>query len=250
MDEKYNKTAVFIANAIRKFGGFSDTSIVKVMDFGCGSGHLVQALSNIGFDAYGCDIATCWTDDPFTSERLRTISLIPYQLPYKTNTFDIIISTSVLEHAQNKEECFLEIHRVLKVGGYAMHLYPGKWHLPYEPHIFIPLVNYFWPYCPKWWLALWALLGKRNDFQHNMTWRKIYESNLKYCQEGLSYWSTKQYRKLSMKVFGNCTWPMQFYIVHGYGGLARLCKRLPFKELTGILSREMRTSFLVQQKME
>jgi len=47
-----------------------------------------------------------------TVERLATISLTPYRLPYESDTLDVVVSTSVLEHAQNKEELFLEIHRV------------------------------------------------------------------------------------------------------------------------------------------
>jgi hypothetical protein len=43
-------------------------------------------------------------------------------------------------------------------------------------------------------------------------------------------------------------WPMAFYIIHGHGGFARLCRRLPMRGFWGALSRECRMGFLVQRK--
>ena len=249
MPEDINKVAAFIEAAIEELGAFNPAAPAKVMDFGCGRGQLVHALSKLGFDTYGCDITAYWLGDHLPiSEGLSTISLSPYRLPFDENTFDFVISTSVLEHAQNKEDCFREIHRVLRPGGYSMHLYPGKWYLPYEPHIYVPLANYFWPHCPKWWLGLWALLGVRNEFQQDQPWQAVAAVNNRYCQEGLSYWTTRQYQELSLKVFGNCHWPMQFYIDNASGGFARIFKRFPFKAVSGALSRETRMGFMIQQK--
>lgn len=71
-----------------------------------------------------------------------------------------------------------------------MHLLSGKWYLPTEPHIYVPLVNFFWRHCPKWWLSMWALLGRRNSYQANMGWREVASMNMAYCQTGLFYIST------------------------------------------------------------
>ena len=123
-----------------------------------------------------------------------------------------------MEHARNKEEALSEIWRVLKVGGHAMHLFPSKWYLPVEPHIFVPLVNFFWPKCPKWWLALWAILGVRNEFQGVKSWKEVTEDNYAYCRQGLSYWSNRKFQAVSLKIFGNCLAPMEFYLRNGFGG--------------------------------
>jgi len=249
MQNDYNNTATFIEIAIRELGGFDCPSRTKVLDFGCGMGHLVGALLLLDFDAYGCDIKGYESkDQTVPMERLSTISLNPYTLPFKENTFDVVVSTSVLEHAQNKRGCFQEIHRVIRSGGFSMHLYPGKWYLPYEPHIYVPLANYFWPKCPKWWFGIWALLGVRNKFQRNKNWKEVLKLNQKYYQNKLSYWSSSQYYKLSLDIFGNCFWPMQFYIKNSHGGYARIFRRLPFTKFFGLLSRELRMGFMVQQK--
>ncbi len=243
-------SAAFFEAAINELAGWGGRpTIAKVMDFGCGRGQLVQALCQRGFDAYGCDISAYWAEDQCAiSHRLSTICRSPYVLPFDDNTFDVVISTQVLEHAQNKEECFQEIYRILRHGGYSMHIYPWKWYLPYEPHIYVPLMNYFWPYCPIWWLKLWAILGVHNEFQHNLSWRAIVALNHEYCREGLSYWTTGHYEKLSLNIFGNFDWPVQFYVDNAYGGFARFFKRLPFKALSGKLGRETREAFLIQQK--
>jgi SAM-dependent methyltransferase len=222
-----------------------------VLDFGCGSGRLVQCLLSLGYNAYGCDITPYWRETSHADvERLATLSFAPYRLPFEDNTFDVVVSTSVLEHAQNKEELFSEIYRILKVGGYAMHLFPGKWYLPVEPHIYVPLVNFFWPKCPKWWLALWAFLGVRNEFQCDKSWKEVIKLNSEYCMHGLSYWSNRKYRKLSLKIFKNYSAPMDFYVKNGYGSFAKLLRRVPFQRLSGWIAGEIRMNFIVSRKLK
>lgn len=244
------KTAIFFWTAMKEIGALGQPSCVKVLDFGCGSGTLVHCFLALGFDAYGCDIEPYWQETSHADiERLTTIALTPYRLPFEDNTFDVVVSTSVMEHAQNKEEALSEIWRVLKVGGHAMHLFPSKWYLPVEPHIFVPLVNFFWPKCPKWWLALWAILGVRNEFQQDKSWKEVTEDNYTYCRQGLSYWSNRKFQALSLKVFGNCLAPMEFYLRNGYGGCAKLFRRFPFQGLSGWVAGEIRMFFTVSRKL-
>lgn len=250
MDE-YFETARFFDLAIADIGGLvpkvkGGRRSIRVLDFGCGTGRLAGDLSKIGYDAYGCDIiAAPEGRDP---DHFRQIQRAPYRLPFDDNSFDVIISTSVLEHARNPEEYFPEIHRLLKVGGVSMHLLPGKWYLPYEPHILVPLANWFYPNCPTWWFAMWTLMGQRAGSEKGMTWREATRSYRKYYDTGLFYMTTAQYQMHSRRVFGNYEWPMEFYIAHAHGGLARLFRKLPFRKLWGWVSREFRMGLLVQRK--
>ncbi len=248
MDDVYVRTGAFIEFAVKRFTEKSP-SHARILDVGCGSAQMVAVLLRLGFDAYGCDIAKYWSPNPPVGEdRLSTISLAPYQLPFDESAFDLVLSTSVLEHVQNKEECFREIHRVLRPGGYALHFYPSKWYLPLEPHIFVPLANYFWPNCPRWWLGFWALIGIRNEFQKGKRWKEVLELNHKYYGEGLSYWSNRQYRALSLKVFGNCSWPMHLFVQQFPRKLTRVLRWLPFNGLVALSAKAFRTNFMVQQK--
>ena len=85
---------------------------------------MVEALGRLGFDSYGCDVFRSWPQAGSSSGKLRRICMDPYRLPFADNSFEVVVSTSLLEHAQNKAECFREIHRVLTPHGYAMHIFP------------------------------------------------------------------------------------------------------------------------------
>ena len=241
--------SVFLDKSLRMLCGVAPTARGRVLDFGCGAGDIVQALLPYGYDVHGCDIKPTWEPDGELGEqRLRAILQDPYRLPFEDDSFDAVYSWTVLEHAHNKEECFREIRRVLRPGGYALHIFPSKWYLPREPHSLVPLLNFFWPHCPRWWLALWAILGIRNSYQQGHTWRHVVEGNTKFFTERASYWTNRRIRALSVEVFGNYASPMRFYIEHGYGGFPRAARRLPFKTLSGWVSAQFRMNLILQQK--
>lgn len=224
----------------------------RVLDFGCGAGALVRSMRALGYDAHGCDTWGQYAVKAPDDTSLREIEMNPYRVPYEDGFFDVVVSTSVFEHAQNKEECFREIHRVLKPGGVAMHVVPGKWYLPTEPHIYVPLVSWIWPNVPRWWLGLWAWLGVRNEYQTGKPWREVLELNAAFCDRGLSYWSTSRYREVSDGIFGRHEYPMRWWIEEGGGGFNRLIQRLPrfLWGAAGVIAREFRMGVLVQHKVK
>ena len=203
-----------------------------VLDFGCGEGRLVDLLREHGLDAFGADFDLV----PDGIVHRSTITTSPYRLPFDDASFDAVVSTSVLEHAQNTEECFREIHRVLKPGGLALHLFPGKWYLPTEPHLYVPFVSWLWPRVPRGWLALWARAGVRNEDQADLDPATVVERNAEYIRSRLCYLTTRRHTTLSRRVFGNAEWPMRYYIDNAPGGVCRLARRLPFRGLSGLVS--------------
>lgn len=221
-----------------------------VLDFGCGKGGLVHEFEKAGFSAFGCDVSPYWerNTELKSKDNFKTISLSPYKLPYPDGYFAAVVSTSVLEHCLTTEESFMEIKRVLRPGGISAHFYPGKWYLPHEPHIYVPLLNFFYPYIPKWWLWLFALLGVRNEFQQGFSAAETVEANIKFCNTRMIYKTKSAYRRLSLKIFGNCEFPMRLYIDHASGGYAKLARRLPFKGFTEWLSSQIRMAIIVQRK--
>ena len=237
-------TAHFFIRAARELAGLDHTDGLDILDFGCGGGDLVRALRDLGLNARGCDFSA----NLGTGEGLSPIPADHYRLPYVDELFDLVISTSVFEHAQRTEESMTEIHRVLRPGGVAMHEFPSKWYLPVEPHILVPLVNWLWPLPQGPWLALWAVAGIRNQFQKGLSWQEVTRLNATYVREGLSYRTTRHYSAVSDRVFGNHAWPMRFFISYSPGGAAALARRMPLKSLSGRLIREFRASFLVQRK--
>ena len=104
-------TARFFDLAIKHVAGIrAPREHISILDFGSGSGRIAKELTKIGYDVYGCDIIPPPADtDP---KRSRQIQQSPYRLPYRDEMFDIVMSTSVLEHARNPEEYMPEIRRV------------------------------------------------------------------------------------------------------------------------------------------
>jgi SAM-dependent methyltransferase len=244
-DQNIADAAGFFDSLLRRLGGHGP---LRVLDFGCGTGALVGDLRARGYEAYGCDTWHLYDIKPPSDERLREIGRDPYRIPFDSGYFDAVVSTSVFEHAQNKEECFEEIYRVLKPNGHAIHIFPAKWYLPTEAHMYVPLVSWLWPHVPKWWLSLWALLGVRNEFQQGKSWREVRDLNYQFCQRGLSYWSTRRYRQVSDRIFGESLFPMELFVLQPGGGFNALTRRVPFKKLMGLVSREFRMTVLLQHK--
>src|SRR5437773_12053615 len=92
---------------LRAFAKFVSTEIPspQVLDLGCGQGALVEQLYKLSVDVNGCD----FPNQLGSGARLRPIEL-PYRLPFADQTFDIVLSTSVLEHVVGDlETCFREI---------------------------------------------------------------------------------------------------------------------------------------------
>lgn len=94
---------------------------LKVIDVGCGTGHLLLALSNRlqkPLRLYGLDFSD--------SAIRRSRRLVPsvefvvasvYEIPYPDDNFDMVTCTETLEHLQRPEDALQEMFRVLKPGG-------------------------------------------------------------------------------------------------------------------------------------
>ena len=240
------RDADFLTAALRDLCGAGPGT--RLLDLGCGAGEMVSRLRQLGFDAWGCDSREFITRFK-GGEHLLDITPSPYRLPAEDNSFDVVISSSVLEHAQNKEEVFREIHRILKPGGVTMHLFPGKYYLPAEPHIYVPLVSWFWPHVPKWWLALWSIAGIRNEFQQGYGWREALAENVRYCKAGLSYWPHRRYKRTVKAIFGNTHFPDDYFIRKAHGGSARLARKIPIPhKISGWLVARTRMGILLATK--
>lgn len=101
-------------NAVRKYLGKGPR---RAVDIGCGSGYLLAALKEEGFDCLGID---------FNPEMYRIVSEI-HGIPARTATlaelvsenqkFDLIVSSHVLEHMENPLQTLKEIRMLLDRSG-------------------------------------------------------------------------------------------------------------------------------------
>ena len=95
----------------------------QVLDVGCGKGHLVKALSELGVDAVGIDL------NPNAAEvavvpRVRTMSAA--SLEFGDGTFEAVVSFHAIEHIPPIEEALREMARVVKREGKVLLVYPAE----------------------------------------------------------------------------------------------------------------------------
>jgi SAM-dependent methyltransferase len=247
--ELRDRDKIFIAAILQERFHIAPSADRTVVDLGCGKGGMVAHLSELGYDARGCDLNAAWEEEASAPrERLALIRESPYRLPYQDESVDAVFSTSVLEHARNTEEVHREVFRILKPAGVSFHYFPSKWYLPHEPHIRIPLLNWFWPRCPRWWISLWLWLRVLRIPRLTPDRKGLLERYCEFCRTDVTYLSNRVHRRLAMRVFGNHGSLMDFYVQRADGGFARFARRLPLRRVGMWLGATFRMNLVYQRK--
>lgn len=98
---------------------------LEILDLGCGSKPYQQLFEGKIKTYVGLD---------FNKDLNSDIIGIGEYLPFKSNKFDVIISTQVLEHVDDPSKVIDEIHRVIKKGGFIILSTHGIWfkHTPQD----------------------------------------------------------------------------------------------------------------------
>lgn len=122
----------------------------RILDIGCGIGAYVRAFRERSNDVVGVDI-----DEERVREGGRTLPnlmlAVGEHLPFRDNTFDVILLNEVIEHVNDDGRTLSEACRVTRPGGHVFIYAPNRF-FPFETHgIYvgrryrfgnIPLVNY------------------------------------------------------------------------------------------------------------
>lgn len=94
----------------------------KILEVGCGNGYYLNLLNNLkyNFDLVGIDTDKLALADAKKFINDKTVKLIltdASDLPFKSNTFDKVIMSEVIEHVESEGRVLSEIYRVLKPKG-------------------------------------------------------------------------------------------------------------------------------------
>lgn len=128
-----------------------DRESIKVLDYGCGNGILVEAMRKVGVDCYGVDLwgegvgyspevySTVKETCSFKSGFIKRLS-DNCEIPFPEHYFDVVISNQVFEHIKEKGVAFANISKILKKNGIMLHHFPTKEYI-WEGHMHIPFVH-------------------------------------------------------------------------------------------------------------
>lgn len=95
----------------------------KALDFGCGGGLMLPALSEKYGRVVGIDLDIADASRLVKKFNLKNVKLLKAdanKCPFRKGSFDVVVSSSVLEHFKNLDRPVSEIHRILKRGGSAV----------------------------------------------------------------------------------------------------------------------------------
>ncbi len=139
----YNKFLKVIINFSKNY---SDNQSLKILDWGCGKGELIEYLNNNNFDCFGVEINKLKLQSNIQkkNDNDKKIFLInsDNKTNFDSNYFDIILTNQVIEHIDNKDSFLLEINRILKKGGISYNILPAKYRIN-EVHLKMPFVHWF-----------------------------------------------------------------------------------------------------------
>ncbi len=112
----------------KAFEFIHESKFERVLDIGFGSGVFFPQLSTLSQELYGVDINPNIPEVKSMLE-LENISVALYKssvlsLPFQDESFDCVVSISMLEHIHKLDIAVYEIWRVLKKGGCAVLGYP------------------------------------------------------------------------------------------------------------------------------
>lgn len=121
---------------------------LRVLDFGCGAGQLVDAARAAGLDMVGADVFYGGSEARAEAQRAGRLGATVHEicegrLPFADGHFGLVVNNQVLEHVEDLDAALDEVARVLAPGGVLLSLFPSRdvWR---EGHIGIPFAHR-WP---------------------------------------------------------------------------------------------------------
>ena len=123
----YQRQVRFLVDAVRHLLNKAPAD-VRVLDWGCGKGHISYLLRRAGFRVTACDVSAAADDSAFgqatpiiAEQGIEVVPLAdPMALPIADASFDVVLSMGVLEHVADDAASLRELRRIVKPHGLCM----------------------------------------------------------------------------------------------------------------------------------
>jgi len=114
-----------------------------VLDAGCGYGAFSVELAKNKCKLVSCDLIFELTSKTVKKTKESGVVADAFLLPFLDNSFDIVVSSEMIEHTPNPEYVICELIRVVKPGGYIVLTTPNKnWQFLVRLASFLHLRNF------------------------------------------------------------------------------------------------------------
>lgn len=116
----------------------------SILDIGVGTGRLLEMFPEL--DKWGVDISIDYLR-LLPAKNIKPFLARSEDLPFADASFDLVVSTDVLEHVIDLHATLMEMHRVLKPGGHLVARVPYRENLapylaPEYPYEFVHVRNF------------------------------------------------------------------------------------------------------------
>lgn len=140
---------------------FKDLKKSTILDIGVGFGVITSELAKCCNKINGVDII----DARKSTEGYQFKKVGDASLPFKNESFDIVVSNYVLEHVRDQKKHINEINRVLKKGGICYLSTPNKF-WPVESHYKLPFLSMLPKKIARFYLKIFRKDVEEYDITH------------------------------------------------------------------------------------
>ena len=111
-NESYLRTYIDLVSGYSKPGS-------QILEIGGGNGLAARLLNQLGYHVISTDISLLFLKDAkkWNNEKLTYAVCDALDLPFKTESFDVVCSSELIEHVPDAERALSEMARVVKKGG-------------------------------------------------------------------------------------------------------------------------------------
>lgn len=132
------------AKARRDFSYYNrhiDFSGKKALDVGCSAGRKTAYYSTVSMEVVGIDVNKLFIKNARDFVKDRRFKRVDFlvadaaHLPFKRNSFDIVMSNDTLEHVKDCSGTVFEMERVVNLGGHICINFGPLWRSPFGSHM-------------------------------------------------------------------------------------------------------------------